>query len=280
MESWLLNLNNKNLKYHIFAWFAINTVIGILFAFLLSFGLQSSFPETLLFSQTATHTISWLNVITGYTLICILQERAKLRIMAVIVLAGVLLASITGVYVAIVISRELLNSSLITAIEDSIYPYLTAVFLDSIIIIISIIAVRMRLQKRQLEDSLQLLKNRDNSEKSNDKIKSGVSIKEGTNHYFIEHSEIIYLSSHGKKTLIHTENKEYETLQLIKEMEKKLPPEDFIRVHRQFIVNINYISNIKYFTGGRYIAYLNDEDENSIPVSRTLAPELKKKLSL
>ncbi len=280
MKQRLLNLNSINLKIHIFAWFTINTILGLLVAFILSAGLQSSFLETVVFSQTAVHTISWLTVITGYILIFTLQERTEFWVIAIIVLVGVLLSSIIGVYIAIEISKELLYISFITDMEDSIYPYLTAISLDSIIMIISIMVARMRLHKQQLEDSLQVINNRGILEKSNNKIKSGLSIKEGTNHYFIEHPEIIYLSSHGKKTLIHTENKEYETLQLMKEMERKLPPGDFIRVHRQFIININYISNIQYFSGGRYIAHLNDEDENSIPVSRTLAPSLKKKLDI
>ncbi len=280
MEQKLLNLNNKSIRIHIYVWFTINTFLGILIAFILSVGLRSSFIDTLLFAQLGTHIISWLSVATGYTLTCVLQERIKLWMITIVLMVCVFTASIFGVYIAIEISKNLLDTPFITAIDNTIYLYLTAISLDSIIIIASIIVGRMRMQKLQLEETLELIKNRDIPVKINKNIKSGVSIKEGGNHYFIDHTEIIYLSSHGKKTLIHTENKQYETQQLIKEMEKKLPQGDFIRVHRQFIVNITYISNIQYYTGGQYIAHLNDNDESSIPVSRTLAPTLKKKLEI
>ena len=95
-----------------------------------------------------------------------------------------------------------------------------------------------------------------------------------------QYGDIVYLSSHGRKTLIHTEYKDYETGQLLKEIERKLPREDFIRIHKRFIVNLKYISRLQYYQGGRYLLYLKDEDENTLPVGPTYTNVLKEKLGI
>ena len=94
----------------------------------------------------------------------------------------------------------------------------------------------------------------------------------------IAHKDIIYLCSHGKKTTVHTEKMDYEIPLVIKEMDKALPPRQFLRVHKQYIANIRFIARIKHYEGGRYWAYLNDEDENTLPIGRKYAPALRQRL--
>lgn len=109
---------------------------------------------------------------------------------------------------------------------------------------------------------------------------TGFSFKEQGKHYILPYEKIIYFTSHGKKTIIHTDEREYESHAILKTIESRLPDDIFIRIHKQYIVNIRYISAIEYYIGGQYIAYLNNSDENSLPVGKKYAPFLKGRLRL
>jgi|JI8StandDraft_1071087.scaffolds.fasta_scaffold122253_2 DNA-binding LytR/AlgR family response regulator len=109
---------------------------------------------------------------------------------------------------------------------------------------------------------------------------TGISITEKNNHYLIPYTEIIYLSSHGKHTVVHTITKDYEINKLMKELELKLINSIFKRIHKQTIVNVTYISHIQYYQGGAYIAFLKDEDETQLSVGRSFASSLKQFLNI
>ncbi len=81
-----------------------------------------------------------------------------------------------------------------------------------------------------------------------------VSIKEGDGYRVIKFSELVYLSSHGKKSVLHTTDGTCSAHLLLKDIEKRIPSGLFIRVHKQYIINISYLRQIRYYEGGRYIA--------------------------
>ncbi len=109
---------------------------------------------------------------------------------------------------------------------------------------------------------------------------SFLSFKESGKHYVVAHKDIIYLSSHGKRTIIHTENRDYEASILLGDMEEKLPSPVFIRIHKSTIVNIHFLSMVEYYLGGQYMAYLKDNDESTLIVGRKFANDLKKALDM
>jgi len=102
----------------------------------------------------------------------------------------------------------------------------------------------------------------------------GLAIREGENHYLIPFGDIVFLSSRGKTTAIHTTDRDFETQKLLKEFESRLP-ESFIRIHKQYIVNLAWLSHIRYRIGGGYNAFLRDSDETNLPVGKQFAPGLK-----
>ncbi len=111
-------------------------------------------------------------------------------------------------------------------------------------------------------------------------VNLGLSFRSGENHYLIPYMDIVYLSSHGKQTVIHTTEEDYQASRLLGELESKLPGDMFQRIHKQHVVNLKYISHIQYFIGGRYNAYLKDEDETTLPVGKQYAEKLKKSMNL
>ncbi|MCP4151440.1 MAG: response regulator transcription factor, partial [bacterium] len=104
-----------------------------------------------------------------------------------------------------------------------------------------------------------------------------LTFKEKRIQFVLPFTDIIYISSSGKQNIIHTEKKDFQTSGMIKHIEVKLPPGIFVRVHKQFIVNIHFVVSIKHDVGGQYIAIIKDSDESVVPVGRTFLDRLKEK---
>lgn len=102
-----------------------------------------------------------------------------------------------------------------------------------------------------------------------------VMIREKGIHYIIPVNEIIYLSSNGRNSVLHTINRDYETGVTLSDMTGKLASSKFIRIHKQYTVNIMFASHFSYYLGGQYILFLRDDDRTNLPVGKTFADDLK-----
>ena len=109
---------------------------------------------------------------------------------------------------------------------------------------------------------------------------AGLVISEEGNHYLIPHRRIIYLSAHDRHTVIHTLDRDFETIRILGDLEKRLPGDRFLRIHRKYILNLAFVSHTRYLIGGRYTVSLNDPDETELTVARSFVPEFKRVLGL
>lgn len=66
----------------------------------------------------------------------------------------------------------------------------------------------------------------------------------GKKQYSIDYDEISYISSYGHYITFHTSQENYEWKHSLKELEPVLP-EQFVRCHRSFIVNLDYLRKIE-----------------------------------
>ncbi len=103
---------------------------------------------------------------------------------------------------------------------------------------------------------------------------------ESGKHFSIPFDKIVYFSSSGKHSIVHCIDRDYETAMLLKEIQEALPELKFYRIHKQHIVNMQFISGIKYEKSGYYTVFLNDEDETSLPVGRHSVDVLKNALGI
>ncbi len=110
--------------------------------------------------------------------------------------------------------------------------------------------------------------------------KSALFFKENRKQRIVAHSDIIYLTSHGKNTGIHTKYKVFTASCVLKEIEEKLPAIFFVRIHKQFVVNISIVLGIEYNKGSQYIVKLKDDDDTVLPVGRSFISQLKKRLGV
>ncbi|TFH40836.1 MAG: response regulator transcription factor [Chrysiogenales bacterium] len=109
---------------------------------------------------------------------------------------------------------------------------------------------------------------------------NGFSFRDGGKHHILPCEEIIYITSHGKKSVIHTVSDDIEISMMLKQIELKIPSGTFIRVHKRHIVNVHYVGALEYMIGGQYLVFLKDQDETSLPVGKKFSARLKSRLNL
>lgn len=61
---------------------------------------------------------------------------------------------------------------------------------------------------------------------------------------FIDVNEIVFIEKDGKKALIYTLNKKYETYEAIGELERKLQAYNFFRSHKSYLINLDKVEKI------------------------------------
>ncbi len=108
----------------------------------------------------------------------------------------------------------------------------------------------------------------------------GLTFKEKSMFRILPFEDIIYLSSHNKKTIIHTDEKCFEINRLLKEIQESLPAESFIRIHKQYIINREKASCLEHILGSQYRLHLNDGDDTILPLGLSFLSDVKKRLSL
>jgi DNA-binding LytR/AlgR family response regulator len=99
---------------------------------------------------------------------------------------------------------------------------------------------------------------------------STIVVKSGYDLHKLNYSDILYIESDSEYVVFHIAGKKIMSYQTLTSLEKLLPNQIFLRVHRSFIVNMKKVSVLK----GKDLL-LNDI---RIPVSATYFEEVKKKL--
>lgn len=107
-----------------------------------------------------------------------------------------------------------------------------------------------------------------------------LSFTEKRKHFLVSYNDIIYLSSHKRYTIIHTEERDFEASKMIKEIEGDISGDIFIRIHKQFVVNLHYFLKLDTGSGGVYSITLKDSDETVLPVGRTYIKQLRNRLNI
>jgi len=86
--------------------------------------------------------------------------------------------------------------------------------------------------------------------------------KEGTN--FIDKDKVIMVQKEGTQTVIITKNIKYNTNLSMNDVEEKLGKNSFMRAHKSYIVNINYIEKIIPYGRWTHIIKFNHIKEDAL----------------
>ena len=100
--------------------------------------------------------------------------------------------------------------------------------------------------------------------------------REGGNRLLVDFADILYLEAEQKKVFMVTEGgaEKLQVRQTLKELEERLPADQFVRVHKGFLINLNHIAEVVPWFSGGYLVKLGD-GSIEIPMSRRYAAKLK-----
>ena len=88
-----------------------------------------------------------------------------------------------------------------------------------------------------------------------------IQLKEKGRNISININDIYYLESHGNYLKIFLDQKNFLHRQTLQALEARLNPNQFIRIHRSFIVNLNYVKNIKYKGNNQFLFKMKNDQE-------------------
>ncbi|HEY3425247.1 MAG TPA: LytTR family DNA-binding domain-containing protein [Negativicutes bacterium] len=91
----------------------------------------------------------------------------------------------------------------------------------------------------------------------------------------LDKQEIIFVFAKDKDVFVRTKTNEFLSLLTMQEFEQSLSESNFLRVHRQFIINLDQICEIVPWFHGSYLLRMNECKNQDIPVSRNKVKLLK-----
>lgn len=135
--------------------------------------------------------------------------------------------------------------------------------------------------KNAIDKSISMIRNSKHTSAGRGNLNPDVlMIMEKGVHYILPYEEIIYLSSSGRNSVIHTTSRDYITGVTLSAITGKLPAAGFVRIHKQYTVNVRFASHYSYYSGGQYIIYLKDEDKTNLPVGKVYADNFRNRIDL
>jgi two-component system LytT family response regulator len=93
--------------------------------------------------------------------------------------------------------------------------------------------------------------------------------------WFLDLDRVTHFYAEDKLTYAVSEGKAYCVDQTIAELEKKLNPRRFVRIHRRTLVNLAWIQEVALLPGGALNVRLRDDKHTALTVARDRAREFK-----
>ena len=93
-------------------------------------------------------------------------------------------------------------------------------------------------------------------------------------------NEIVYIFSEGYNVFVQTMNDRLLTRYTLQELTERLPPDQFFRSHRSYLVNIFQVKEISPYFNGAYILKLKDKEHSEVIVSRSNVKRMKELFSM
>lgn len=105
-----------------------------------------------------------------------------------------------------------------------------------------------------------------------------IASRSGDRVRFIELERVTHFQAKDKLTHAVTADKSFVIDSTIAELEQKLDPNKFIRIHRSTLLNLDHVQEVHSWFAGRVIVRLKDEKRTELPVARDRVRVLKQRL--
>jgi two-component system response regulator LytT len=107
-----------------------------------------------------------------------------------------------------------------------------------------------------------------------------VPVEKAGKKLLLEVEDIFYVMAKDDYSYLFTDGERYLSTISLAQLELKLEPRGFFRVHRRFLVNLSQVREVVPMYGGTLLLTLKDSAPTQVPVSRRRVPSLKKALGL
>jgi two-component system LytT family response regulator len=97
---------------------------------------------------------------------------------------------------------------------------------------------------------------------------------------FLDLDEVTHFIAHDKLTFAVVNGHRHSVDQTIADLERRLDPARFLRIHRSALVNVDWIHEINSWFAGKVILSLKDAQHTQIPVARDRVRSLKSSLGI
>lgn len=91
-------------------------------------------------------------------------------------------------------------------------------------------------------------------------------------------ADLVYLEARGKRALVHTADHSHLVAETLKALLGRLPADEFVRIHKSFVVNLNCVREVSRNHNGGTLA-LKDADDSRLPIARTALVALDQALN-
>lgn len=96
----------------------------------------------------------------------------------------------------------------------------------------------------------------------------------------IPYTQIIFVEAYEDYSYVHTGGQKFLTSYRLKNLEERLRPYRFFRVHRKFLVNLDMVTEIASLPGSNFMLRTTGKTRIELPISRRRIGELKAILGL
>ncbi|TVM15193.1 DNA-binding response regulator [Oceanidesulfovibrio indonesiensis] len=96
----------------------------------------------------------------------------------------------------------------------------------------------------------------------------------------IPYTKVIFVEAVEDYTYVHTSQEKYLTSYRLKNLEERLKPHRFFRVHRKYLVNLDMVTEIASLPGSNFMLRTAGKTRIELPISRRRINDLKQMLGL
>lgn len=107
-----------------------------------------------------------------------------------------------------------------------------------------------------------------------------IPVEKGGHKVLVPVTQIRYVEAKDDYSCIYTDTDRYLSTISLAKLEQRLTPHGFYRVHRGYIVNLDYVQDFVTVSGGVVQLGLKDVEDKKIPVSRRRVVAVKRMLGL
>jgi DNA-binding LytR/AlgR family response regulator len=93
----------------------------------------------------------------------------------------------------------------------------------------------------------------------------------------VDYIKILYFVAEEGKVFIQTTSEDHLLVhQTLKDLEPRLTPHQFIRVHKAFLVNLSHVAEVAPLFSGTFVIRLDDPSKTKVPLARSFVTQFKK----